>query len=349
MADLSVFYILRITFGLSVMIANLLALVILFKCKRMAFQIRILTIQLTITDAISGIFVTMMGLNISARFPAFCYLSYHTNVAVSYMTFFVITAVSGDRFLALCFPFQYRWMVSSRRVLYLTMALWTFSLGLSLLLLVWMNTTISKDCYNADSPNTIVGKEGFIQHASLCLLVILLNICFYIGIASNLFCRKDGLRTARVSGQRNYIKQQKRILTKILVIIGVFVITVLPVNIMMIIIALDYVNMESYTTAFFGTALLGMSNSILSPCVYVWRYPECRYKLMIYCTFWNTERQQTLEGRLNQYHATFDLQETPGTPASTSTSKVTAPVSASASTAVPNTMSQAIGTISATV
>ena len=289
----------------------------------MAYQIRILTIQLTITDAISGILLTMLGLHISARFPAFCYLSYHTNVAVSYMTLFVITAMSRDRFLALCFPFQYRWMVSSRRVLYLTMALWTFSVCLSLLLLAWMKTTISKDCYNADSTNTIVGKEGFIQHASLCLFLILLNICFYIGISSNLFCRKDGLRTARVSGQQNYIKQQKRILAKILVIMGVFVMTVLPVNIMMIVIAMDYVNRKSYMTAFFITALLGMSNSILSPFVYVWRYPECRFKLMIYCTFWNTERQQRLEARLNQYNATFDLQETPGTPASTSTSMVT--------------------------
>ena len=121
MENLSVFDILRIIFGLSVVIVNLVALVILFKCKKMAFQIRILTIQLTITDAISGIMVTMMGLHITAWFPAFCYVSYHTHVAVGYMTFFVITAMSGDRFLALCFPFQYRWMVSSRRVLYLTM------------------------------------------------------------------------------------------------------------------------------------------------------------------------------------------------------------------------------------
>ena len=130
-----------------------------------------------------------------------------------------------------------------------------------------------------------------------------------------------------------------------LAITGVFVITYLPLNVMMVIISFDYENRKSYMTPYFSTILLWMSNSILSPCVYVWRYPECRYKLMIYCTFWNTERQQTLEGRLNQYNATFDLQETSGTPAS---SIVTVSASASASIGVPSTMLQASRTISAT-
>ena len=313
----------------------------------MAFQIRILTIQLTITDIISGILFTMMGLHITVWLPAFCYVSYHTHVAVSYMTLFVITAMSGDRLFAICFPFQYRWMVSSRRILYLTVTLWIISICLSLLFLAWMKTTASKYCYSSNS--IMVGQEGLIQHASFVLSVILLNICFYIGISCNLYCRKDGLSTARVSEQQNYINQQKLILLKIFVIIGVFVITVLPVNVVMIVIAMDYANRKSYMTAYFSTILLGISNSILSPCVYVWRYPECRYKLMFFCTFLSTEQQQTLEGRLNRYYATVNIQETSGTAASTSTSKVTVPASASASTTVPKTTSQAIETISAIV
>ena len=204
MEDLSVFDILRIMFGLSVIIANLLALVILFKCKKMAFQIRILTIQLTITDAFSGILVTMKGLHVSALFPVMCRLSYHAQMAVSYMTCFMITTMSGDRFFALCFPFQYRYMVTSRRELYLTVTLWTLSINLSLLLLAWAKTTKQEDCYFVHS---IVGEEGYIQHASLWMFVILLNICFYTGISCNLLCRKDGLSTARASGQQNYMKQ----------------------------------------------------------------------------------------------------------------------------------------------
>ena len=152
------------------------------------------------------------------------------------------------------------------------------------------------------------------------------------------------------------MKQQKQILAKILVIIGVFVITYLPMTVMFIVLAMDYGNRKSYMTAFFCTALLGMSNSILSPCVYVWRYPECRYKLMNYCTFWKTERQQTLEARLNQYNTTFYWQETSGISASTSTSGLAtastsglATASTSGLSAAPPKLSQAIGTMSATI
>ena len=92
-----------------------------------------------------------------------------------------------------------------------------------------------------------------------------------------LLCPKDGLQNARISGQQNHMTQQKRILIKILAITGVFVLTYLPYNVMMIIITVDPENWVSYEPALESSLSLVFANSILSPCVNVWRYPECRY------------------------------------------------------------------------
>ena len=84
---------------------------------------------------------------------------------------------------------------------------------------------------------------------------------------------------------------------------------------MMIIITVDYEHWRRYMNVYFSSTLLVMSNSIISPVVYVWRYPECRYMLMAYCVFWNKEKQRELIGRLDQYNANYNLHGASGNPA----------------------------------
>ena len=152
----------RILFGFSVTIANVIALFVLIKCKKMAFQIPTMTIILAITDVITEIMITAGGFNPHVM----CQISFHTQIAVTYMTCFFITAMSGDRFFALCFPFQYRRLVTSGRVYYLTLALWASSVSFSLLTLLWLKTTtvtIQGDC---NFETDIVGGMVSIQHIS---------------------------------------------------------------------------------------------------------------------------------------------------------------------------------------
>ena len=75
--------------------------------------------------------------------------------------------------------------------------------------------------------------------------------------------------------------------------ISVFVLTYTPVNVVVIILAIDNGNNNDYMTAYFITMLIWLTNSILNPCVYVWQYPECREKLLGFCYFCRREIQQT--------------------------------------------------------
>ena len=294
----------RAIFGLIIMIMNLISLVILFQCKKMAFQVRTFTIQLAITDVVSGFLTSMVGLHISTYSFVTCRMSYHSHMVIGIMTTFTITAMAGDRFLALCFPFRYHQIVTSKRVMYLSITLWGLSLACSLLSLIWMDTSIYNGCNYIE---TVIGRYGFRMYASLWGLVIILNVCFYAGILWAMVCKNRGNGSSVNGGGNEQARLQRIILTKMLAITGLFVVTYFPSLIMMFFMALDYDNRKKYVTMYFVFVLLSFTNSILNPVVYVWRYPECRYKLLFYCNFWSQERQDRLKERMNRYNATYNM------------------------------------------
>ena len=281
MISLTVSDVLRVVFGLFIAIANITTVVTLLKCKKMAFQIRILTIQLAATDVITGLFVTMVGLNIPNLSAIMCRGSYHIQTVISYMACFTVTTMSFDRFLAVCIPLRYRDIVTARRVKYFVIVLWIVSLLLSLLTLRGIKTAVHDNCHYVT-----IFNDDFKQHAAAWWLVLLLNIAFYGIISQELFCRRDHLESSRNCGGTLHMNQQKRILRKISVITIVFVLTYLPFNVVLTILIIDYDNRDRYMTTYFITMFIWLTNSILNPCVYVWQYPECREKLLCCCTFW---------------------------------------------------------------
>ena len=307
MDALSISDIFRVIFGLVIMVLNLISLVILFKCRKMAFQIRTLTIQLAITDVVSGLLTSMVGLRISTYSFVTCRLSYHAHSVVSIMTAFTITTMAGDRFLALCFPFQYHRMVTSRRVGYLSAVLWILSLFFSLMTLIWMETPDYKECNYLET----IGRSGYTMYATLWGIVIFLNVLFYTGITKVFLCKDNNSRHSDNERRHNRIGLQKVILAKMLAITGLFVLTNLPALVMMMIMAVDYDNRKKYFTVYFIFVLVSMTNSILNPVIYVWRYPECRFTLLIYCSFWNQDRQTMLKNRLHVYNATYNIASAP--------------------------------------
>ena len=286
------------------MVLNLISVVILVQCKKMAFQVRTFTIQLAITDVVSGFLTSMVGLRISTYSFATCRLSYQSHSLISIMTTFTITAMAGDRFLALCFPFRYHRMVTAQRVKYLSAMLWILSLACSLLNLIWMDTTIYKGCNYIEN---VIGRDGFRMYSTLWGLVILVNICFYAGILWATVCKGQSSGQDMTDRRRERARLQRIILTKMLFITGLFVVTYFPSLIMMFFMALDYDNRKKYLTPYFIFVLLSFTNSMLNPVVYVWRYPECRFKLLIYCNFWSQERQDQLRDRMNRYNATYNM------------------------------------------
>ena len=304
MDPLSVSDTVRLIVGLIVMIMNIVAVLVLLRCHKMKFQIRIFTIQLAVADLLFGLSIVLVGLRFSFLSPVTCRMNFHFSLLLHFVSFLTITCMSGDRCLAVCMPFKYHRIASVTRVKFLAVSLWVSSVSMSLIFLALMKPDIleSLECDYIEH----LGKTGFRFIAIIYTAVIVVNMSFFVGIVWALFLRKNTTGPLNNNAREIHMKEQKRILLKILGILVLFLATVGPGIVMAIVIGIEY-NRKKYETPFFATGMLGICNSFLSPVIYVWRYPECRYMLLIYCNFWNQEKQDRLRGEMNRYMASYNM------------------------------------------
>ena len=181
----------------------------------MTFQIRIFTAQLAVADIIFGIFV-MARIRRDFISVIGCQLIYNCIMLTHLVTTLTITAMSCDRFLALCWPFKYPLMVTSGRLKLTSALIWIIALSMSLITLVWWDPDQSTGC----TLSNILGREGSQLYAVLYVVVLLLNAAFVIGILRALFLAKHS--NSALNGRQRHMEQQKRILTKVLGILCLF-------------------------------------------------------------------------------------------------------------------------------
>ena len=285
---------------------NVAATTILYKCKKMTFQVRIFTTQLSLADMLFGFQLILVGLRISSLSEINCRMNFHCTSALHFVSFFTITTMSCDRFLALCFPFKYQRTITVRKVKFFSASLWISAAVLSFVMLAWREPHDFNGCNYIE----VAGEKGYILFAVLYVVVLILNSSFCVGVMCALLRIKNATGPVNDDRRARYMKDQTRILVKILGILSLFVFTYVPHMVICIILGMDFDNKQKYMFPFILTLFLGMSNSFFSPIVYVWRYPECRYMLMIHCYFWNKEKQDKLREELNQYIATYSIDVT---------------------------------------
>ena len=265
----------RSVVGLIITIMNIIAVVVLLRCKKMAFQIRIFTLQLAVADLLLGLSLALLGLGLASLSPVTCRVNFHFTSTLQFISFFTITCMSGDRFLAMCMPFKYHRIAKEKRVKFLAVSLWIASVAFSLIFFAWEKPGASEtpECNYIEE----IGKDGYRFTAVLYMVVLLVNVAFFAGIVWALFLRKNSNDPLSSNGREYHMKEQKRIFLKILGILCLFLFTSVPGITMTIVLGIDYDNRARYATPLLAMVLLGLSNSFFSPLVYVWRYPECRY------------------------------------------------------------------------
>ena len=233
----------RCAVGLAIMLMNIAAVLVLLRCKKMPFQIRIFTIQLALADLLSGLTLVFIGLRLAALSPVTCRINFHFTSALHFVSTITITSMSGDRFLAICVPFRYHRMVTAKRVKFLGLLEWIVSMIISLVFLAWRQHHESTNCNYIE----LNGENGYRLLAVLYIGVLFLNILFFCGIVSALCLRKNAVGSFNNNGRDNHMKEHKTILMKILGILGLFLLTYVPGIIMSIALGIDY-SLAEYTT-----------------------------------------------------------------------------------------------------
>ncbi|KAK3092617.1 hypothetical protein FSP39_005036 [Pinctada imbricata] len=280
MEQLSVNDILRISFGLTLIILNMLSIIVLCRAKKLPAQISRMSMNLAITDMSFGMISFLKGLHVHLVSVYSCRVIFHSHIALTLVTCSIITTMAFDRFMAIRFPISYQHKVKSVLIRIGLVFPWIFGFGISAFTLIRMDNFHYMKC---DYIDEMYGIFGFRLYAAVWISVIMMNLVFYFGVFLKLRRREKFIQTCtiRSAASTNTLRipqasLERKILIRLLAVTGIFVITYVPNLTLATVIAFDHQNRSSYKMAFFYTVLIKMFNSFCNPFVYFLRYEECR-------------------------------------------------------------------------
>ena len=180
--------------GILITIVNLFSFVALYRCSRLCFQIRILAMNLCLSDLFTGTSLVVP--------PQFYY--YNNCVYKKFLTStfvvvssFTVTMMNLDRCLAIHYGIRYYIYMNKKVLISLCASFWVLSIPLVYLLYLNMETSLGISC----RPILYVAKN---------LVTISVSVILLASIVSNLLMFVFLVRTLQMSAGRSPYTKDKR-------------------------------------------------------------------------------------------------------------------------------------------
>lgn len=284
----------QIPIGVVITSANLLSVVALYRCSRLSFQIRILAINLCVSDILIGL---SMVLPIRTYYINNCLYKKYITSAFLIVSSLTVTMINLDRCLAIHYGIRYYIYMNKKVLTSICVAFWVFSMILSYLLYFNPNSRFGVSC----QPIFYVPKNS---------VTIAVNVFLVLNIVSNVVMFIYLVRTVHNSlhvYQKRYghvinkYPDQAIVIQKLVVITGCFIACSLPY----IITTFLGSDIAFRKQAHIITIIIFTMNSAINPFLYVWRLQETRYQMKRLLCFWNQSYAEKLEQRNKEDTATY--------------------------------------------
>ncbi|XP_061185062.1 proto-oncogene Mas-like [Saccostrea echinata] len=285
--------------GFIITIENIFSFLVLYRCTRLNYQIRILSINLCISDLLTG-----LSLCFPLKFYHFsesCGFKKYVNSFFVTISLLTVTVMDIDRCLAIHFGIKYYIYISKRFLISVCTVCWFISFLITYMVYFDFTGYYGVHC----EPIFSTPKNSItICASSFLLLSILSNVIMFIYLVRKIRKRylyiKDKNVLTRSTGRYT---EQGIVIKKLLAITGCFILCATP-YIITTFPVLDYstpFGKKVHTI----TALTILSNSAINPVLYVWRFREARYQLRRSLCFWNQSYVEKLQLRHNEENASY--------------------------------------------
>lgn len=286
----------QIPIGVVIAGANLLSFVALYRCSRLSFQIRILAINLCVSDILTG-----LSMVLPARIYYINNCLYKKYIASAFLivSSLTVTMINLDRCLAIHYGIRYYIYMSKKVLTSICVSFWVFSIVLSYLMYFNPNSKFGVSC----QPIFYVPKNG---------VTVAVSVFLVLNIASNVVMFTYLVRTVHKSlhvYQNRYshvigkYTDQAIVIQKLVVITGCFIACSLPYMITTFpVLGSD---IPSRKRVHIITSIIFTMNSAINPFLYVWRLQETRYQMKRLLCFWNRSYAEKLEQRNKEDTATY--------------------------------------------
>lgn len=285
--------------GIIITLENIISCSILYRCTRVNYQIRILSINLCLSDLIAGI---SLCFPIEAyTFGQNCGFKKYFNTTFVTISLLTVTMMDIDRCLAIHFGIQYYNYISRRLLTIVCICFWFVSLLIGYMMYFDFDGQYGIHC----EPIYHSPKNAITICASTFLLVsILSNIFMFLFLVLKVrrgyHQRKDVNFSAQMSMR---FTEQAMVIKKLMAITGCFIFCATP-YIITTFPVLDY-NTPVRKKIHIITAVTLLANSAINPILYVWRFREARYHMKRLLWFWNGKYIEQLRKKHNEESATY--------------------------------------------
>lgn len=300
--------------GMIIVSLNLLALLILAQTKRMNFQIKVMTMNLALTDFLTGIAIVLDSF-LSLALPehlcrSLMYL-YCIAVVVSFMT---ITGLLLDRVFAIFYPFRYQTLASHEK-----------KFSSAVILVLWIaggflsavNYIDGFKIYNAAptavcASYSVIGRVGLGIVTMLFCSFIILNMFLYMLMFVKIYRLSRSIFPNDELRSIHLYKKHTRILFKLSAITVSFMLLYTPMIVLNVIVVFNNDMAISVLGWQRFAGLLVLLNSFINPFLFVLRFTECRYTFLAIVCFAYKAQREKYQNLKKQFGVSFLNEQTAG-------------------------------------
>ena len=296
------FHSFRVAFGtcisVCIVLFNLLGIISLYRCERMPFSIRILTINLCISGmlfSIHGVSLIIVSQFLGCLPTAF--VSYDKLLLFKpyIVSLLLTTLLVVDRTLSMVLCMKYHLIVTQKRVKCGCIIIWTVAVCLAL---IECTTPWIRD----------VGTDfEYICIFPVCFLVNMVCYSIILRVVCKMQTQLREMYSPVLLHKSMY--QSYKSIAKISTLFAVFSSFVIPVYIYNIWIhfGLTYGhNIDMFTSI---SRLFMNLNNLLNPFIYVWRFVECRMEMIKLVCWFNTSLREKYIAKGKERIALFLIKE----------------------------------------
>ena len=261
---------LTITGSITVLM-NVFVLTVVWRYTWMRTNANLIIASMAVTDLVAGVSAITSGLVKWTDFfivgPTFCLVYNIIEITVALASLQHVLAVTVERYLAIIKPLHYRKLFQRYKLYMYIIALWLWSLGLTLMYV--FNMIFLDKCLQDIPKNPIWTLISLIFYYPIPLIVI---IGIYIHIIIVIVQQLRFLKNNSSGNVRNKSKQMKMI-KSVGIIFAAYLICLAPTFCVLIAVSLSLIleidlDFSNFVTMFYFVEVLAYVNSLVNPCIY---------------------------------------------------------------------------------
>ncbi|XP_061166285.1 trace amine-associated receptor 2-like [Saccostrea echinata] len=262
-----------VPFGILMVVENVISIGLLYICTRLSFQIRIMSLNLALSDFLTGIFLSIPNTMLYERYH--CDIKKYPSFLFITVSLFIVTMMNVDRCFVFVLAMRYYSFINKKLIIKLSVALWVIGLFVTYGLFFDVNDEYGISCIMMSGV-----KRNIVTFTckSILIIIVAFNLVMFVYLIVQIR-RKVGRSSDNKDPTQStmFAREQTRIARKISIIIGVFLMAFFP---FMIIYTLPFDSDSAFfKTSYIIVSMMLLFNSACNPVFYVWRFTEPRYHL----------------------------------------------------------------------